>query len=260
MDLHLKNRITLVTGGSRGIGRAIALRLAEEGSDVAICGRGQADLDRALGELREKDIRAHGQTADALVEGQMARFVDDSAEALGGVDCLVANVGGGAGDDSKGLDGWRKTFELNAFHAVEAIRAAAPHMRRRGGGSIVIIASISGWKAQPGSYGAAKAAEIFMAGAFALELAADRIRVNTLSPGSILFPGGGWEKCQQEKPQEFEGFVRNEFPWGRLGTAEEIADVAAFLLSDRANWINGAHIPVDGLQGRPSAWRPSGIH
>jgi 3-oxoacyl-[acyl-carrier protein] reductase len=144
---------------------------------------------------------------------------------------------------------------MNLFHAVRAIRAAVPHRRGRGGGSVVTIASISGWKPGPrAQYGAAKAAEIFLAGALAWELGPDRIRVNTVSPGSTLFPGGGWERFRATQPEQFAAFERREFPWGRLGIAEEIADVVTFLLSERANWINGANIPVDGAQGRPTAF------
>src|SRR5581483_660069 len=137
---------------------------------------------------------------------------------------------------------WLRTFELNLFHAVRAIRAAVPHMARRGGGSAVTIASISGWKPAPrAQYGAAKAGEIFLAGALAWELASQRIRVNTVSPGSTLFPGGGWERVRSTQPERFFEFERREFPWGRLGTPEEIADVVAFVLSERANWVNGAN-------------------
>jgi 3-oxoacyl-[acyl-carrier protein] reductase len=257
MDLGLQDKVALVTGGSRGIGRLTALRLAEEGCHVAICARNAPGLARTLDELRAFGGRAHGVAADVTAPGEVERFVDESAATLGGLDLLVANVGGSAGGellDSTPED-WARTFELNLFHAVRALRAAVPHMRSRGGGSAVVISSISGWKPGPRTqYGAAKAAEIFLSGGLAWELGRDRIRVNTVSPGSTLFPGGGWERTRQQDPERFADFEQREFPWGRLGTAEEIADVVTFVLSPRATWINGANIPVDGAQGRPSAF------
>jgi NAD(P)-dependent dehydrogenase (short-subunit alcohol dehydrogenase family) len=257
LDLELSGKIALVTGGSRGIGRATALRLAHEGVHVAICGRTSETLESAVAELRATGVRAHAVVADVTASGEVERFVDEASAALGGLDLLVANVGGTAG---RGLlestpEDWSRTFELNLFHAVRAVRAAVPGMRARGGGSVVIISSISGWKPGPMSqYGAAKAGEIFVAGALAWELGPVRIRVNTVSPGSILFPGGGWERFRERDPDRFAEFERREFPWGRLGTPEEVADVVAFVLSARARWINGANIPVDGAQGRPSAF------
>ena len=231
------------------------MRLAAEGCAVGICGRTAETLEYTVGELRELNVPAHGVVADVTVDGEVERFVDESAAALGGVDALVANVGGSAGGTllESSIDDWQRTFDLNLFHAVRAIRAAVPHMAARGGGSVVNVASISGWKPAPrAQYGATKAGEIFLAGALAWELGPQRIRVNTLSPGSTLFPGGGWAIRQTDDPEGFGAFERQEFPWGRLGTAEEIADVIVFLLSPRASWINGAHIPVDGAQGRPS--------
>lgn len=257
VDLNLSGKVALVTGGTRGLGWATTQRLAIEGCDVAICSRSADALQRRATELRERGVQAHGVVADVTRPGDVERFVDDSAGVLGGVDFLVANVGGTAGG---GLleatpEDWHQTFELNLFHAVRAARAAVPHMQRRGGGSIVVISSISGGKPAPrAQYGAAKAGEIFLAGALALELGPHRIRVNAVSPGSILFPDGGWERFQTEHPERFDEFERREFPWGRLGRAEEVADVVAFVLSERANWINGANIPVDGGQGRPSAF------
>ena len=261
MDLGITGKVGLITGGSRGIGRAIALRLASEGCHVAICGRTAETLERTAHELRARGephgVRVHLVVTDVTAPGEVERFVEESAAALDGVDLLVANVGGSTGGalvESTPED-WQRTFDLNVFHAVRSIRAAVPHMRRRGGGSAVIISSISGWKPAPrAQYGAAKASEIFLAGALAWELGPDRIRVNTVSPGSIVFPGGGWERFRTQQPERFAEFVRREFPWERLGTAEEIADAVAFVLSERATWINGANIPIDGAQGRPSAF------
>jgi 3-oxoacyl-[acyl-carrier protein] reductase len=184
--------------------------------------------------------------------------VDETAATFGGLDLLVANVGGSAG--GRGVldatpEDWARTFDLNLFHAVRSIRAAVPHMRARGGGSVVTISSISGWKAGPmAQYGATKAGEIFLSGALAWELAAQHIRVNTVSPGSIVFPGGGWARMRERDPDRFAEFEQREFPSGRLGSPEEVADVVVFVLSERASWINGANIAVDGAQGRPTAF------
>lgn len=253
MDLGLEGKIALVTGAGKGIGYAVALGLAEEGCDVAI-----ADLNEVDGVVQEiagRGVRAHGVIADMMKPDDVHRFVDESAEALGGVDLLMANVGGafGGGLEESTHQDWLDTLNLNLLHAVNAIRAATPHMKGRGGGSVLITASISGWKPAPrAQYGAAKAAEIYLARALAQELAPHRIRVNAISPGSTEFEQGGWGKFHREQPERYRAFVEREFPWGRLADPKEIADVAVFLLSERARWINGANICVDGGQNRPS--------
>ncbi|MGE0688619.1 MAG: SDR family NAD(P)-dependent oxidoreductase [Dehalococcoidia bacterium] len=257
MDLGMTGKVALVTGGSRGIGREIARRLVLEGCAVSICGRTAETIAATRAELEALGGTVHSVIADVTAPGEVERFVDESAAALGGVDYIVANVGGMAGGTliESTAEDWARTFELNLFHAVRAIRASVPHMTKRGGGSAVTISSISGWKPAPrAQYGAAKAGEIFLAGALAWELGEQRIRVNTLSPGSIMFKGGGWDRFQAENPERFAEFEQREFPFGRLGTPQEIANVTAFLLSDCASWINGTNIAVDGAQGRPSAF------
>lgn len=258
MDLGLQGKVVLVTGGSRGIGRAIALQCAAEGAHVAICARTKASLTEVLDLLRSYGTQVFGCVADVTRSDEVTRFLQTSAEALGGIDILIDNVGGSEG---KGLIGstdeeWTRTFDLNVFHAVRMSRAVVPYMQERGGGSIVIISSISGYKPSPSAqYGSAKAAEIFLSSALALELGPLQIRINTVCPGSTLFPGGGWERYQQRHPEQFEQFQREEFPLGRLATPEEVARVVTFVASPAGGWINGAMIPVDGGQQHPSAFK-----
>ncbi|HUN32955.1 MAG TPA: SDR family oxidoreductase [Trebonia sp.] len=261
MDLGLRGKRALITGGSKGIGLAIARALVTEGVAVGLVARDPANLAKAAGQLAattgDDAIATHA--ADVTDVAALAAAVDAIAESLGGLDFLVANAGGTTGTGnltSAGPGDFTATFALNAGHAAELIRLGLPHLRAAGGGSVVIISSVTGMHPAPRTaYAAAKAAEIHLAATAAQELAPLHVRVNAVSPGSIMFPGGGWEWFKEHNPEVFESWLAKEFPHGRLGHPEEVADVVTFLLSDRASWVTGANIPVDGAQIYPSARR-----
>ena len=256
MDLELANKTAIVTGSSKGIGLAIARALVVEGCNVTICARGADALDAAAGDLRELaggTDRVLAVTADLAIAGGPETVVSKTVERFGALDILVNSVGlaKGAGIVDTTDGEWQDAVDQTLFPAIRASRAAIPHLRRRRGGSIVMIASI--WGRESGgrmTYNAVKAAEISLAKAMAQQLARDNIRVNSVAPGSISFPGGSWHKRQQEDPDGMAAFVARELPFGRFGRAEEVGEVVAFLASPRASWISGASIPVDGCQSR----------
>jgi 3-oxoacyl-[acyl-carrier protein] reductase len=183
----------------------------------------------------------------------VTRLVETTVQQLGGIDVLVNNVGlarGGTLEETSD-ESWQEAIDQTLFPAVRASRAAVPHLRRRGGGTILIISSVFGREAGGRmTYNAVKAAEISLGKSLAQQLAGDNIRVVTVAPGSILFPGGSWHARQQADPAGIAEFVRRELPFGRFGRPEEIGDVVAFLASSRASWISGTTVVVDGCQSR----------
>ena len=253
MDLGLKDKVALVTGSSRGIGRSIALGFADEGCHVSLCARGEDRLLETEKEATLKGVETLATAGDLTTAAGIEVVVNATLEKWGRIDILVNNVGGSVwnpfGDVSD--DEWLHVFNLNMFAAVRATRAVLPSMQDRNSGSIITISSIFGREAGgPATYNATKAAEISMGKTLAKEMAKTGIRVNTVAPGSVIFPGGNWQKRMDADPEGIGKFVEQELPAGRFGNPEEIADVVVFLSSGRASWVTGACINVDGCQSR----------
>ena len=255
MDLQLTDKVAIVTGSSRGLGRASARRLRPKAARSR-CARGASEpLGAAadeLGAVAAPD-RVLAVAADVSTPDGATDVVTQTVERFGRIDILVNNVGKAGGGDLLGTTDadWQSALDQTLFPAIRMSREVVPHMRRAGGGVIMMIASIYGREAGGRmTYNAVKAAEISLAKAMAQQLAPDNIRVNSVAPGSILFEGGSWWKRQQEDPEGIADFVRRELPFGRFGRPDEIGDVVAFLASPHASWISGACIPVDGGQGR----------
>ncbi len=255
MDLGLRDKVALITGSSRGLGLASALSLAAEGCRVVVCGRTEATLQAAAALVADAAggaDRVLAVRADVSQQADVDRLVTDAVTRFGRLDIVVNNVAtaGGAGLVETADADWQAAFDQTLFPAIRVSRAAVPHLAKEGG-VILLIASIFGRESGGRmTYNAVKAAEISLGKSLAQQLAPKGIRVLSVSPGSISFPGGSWWKRQQEQPEQIAAFIKQELPFGRFGTAQEVGDVVAFLASPRASWVSGTSVVVDGCQSR----------
>jgi 3-oxoacyl-[acyl-carrier protein] reductase len=246
MDLQLTGRKALVTGASRGIGRAVAEELAGEGCDLALCARGVESLEAFAEELRGEGRTVVTAAVDVADEKSVADFVETATSGLGGLDVVVSNVSAGG---LKGPDQWEKSFHADLLAFVRLVEAAVPHLEQSDAAAVVAVGTTSAFDTlpptSPNSYAALKAAVLQHASGLGHSLAPKGIRVNTVSPGPIDFPGGAWDKLHESRPEFYEG-IRARIPAGRLGRAEEVARAVTFLASPAASYCTGVNLVVDG--------------
>jgi 3-oxoacyl-[acyl-carrier protein] reductase len=245
MDLGLKGKKAVVTGGTRGIGRAIANLLIEEGCDIGICSRTASQIKETVAAFKAKDVKAFGSVADVADGEQLSGFIKSTAEALGGLDIFIANVSAmGNGNDEVS---WKKGFEIDVLGTVRGCEAALPYLEKSGAGAIVVIAStaaveVAGTRR---AYSSVKAALIPYVKALARNVASKNVRANIVSPGTVFFKGGVWDLIDQRMPDVYrQALDRN--PTGRMGTPEEVANAVVFLASPRASFISGTNLICDG--------------
>ncbi len=251
MDLNLRDKVVIVTGASRGIGKAIALGFAEEAAKLSICGRTAETLNVTAKEIEARGSEVFFKPTDVTNKSDAEAFVNETLGKFGRIDVLINNVGGSRWTPTLKIsdEEWHSILDLNLVSAARLSRAVIPTMLEQGSGVIIMISSI--WGRESGghiSYNVAKAGEISLSKSLALELAGKNIRVNTVAPGAILFSGGGWDQRFKSDPEGRAEFIKNNLPIGRFGTTREISDVVVFLASERASLVTGSCLNVDGCQ------------
>ena len=244
MDLQLNGAKALITGGTKGIGRAIADALADEGCHVSICARNTEEIDAAVADLSAKGVTAFGQSVDVGDGDALKAWIDASAEALGGIDIIVSNVSGGG---AQGEDAWRRHLEYDMLGAVRMVEGAMEHLEASDNGNVILISTTAALEKFMGAgpYNALKAALLNYNGALAQELAPKGIRVNAVSPGPIFIEGGAWDNIKQHMTAFYDATVA-DIPLGRMGSADEVAAQVALLVSPRAGFTTGTNVVIDG--------------
>jgi 3-oxoacyl-[acyl-carrier protein] reductase len=245
MDLGLKGLRAVVTGGTKGIGRAIAQTLAGEGAHIAYCARNAEEVTQTAKDFSSHGVTVLGRVVDVADGPALAAFVNEAAAAMGGIDIVVANVSALALPNEE--VNWQRSFDVDMMGTVRLVNAAMPHLEKSGKASIVTISSVSGREIDfaAGPYGAFKAAIVHYTQGLAYHLAGKHIRANTVSPGNTYFPGGVWNQIEHGNP-ELYNMALGMNPTGRMGTPQEMANAAVFLASPAASFITGTNLVVDG--------------
>jgi len=258
MDLGIKGKYALVTGGSHGIGRSIALALAEEGCNVAVFSRDSNKVKKVVEELEKKGVKTIGLSADAMILKDIERVMKSVIDTWGTINILINNVGGGGRWGNENVEEtseevWIDVYNKNALAAIRFTMKAIPYMKKQKWGRVVTITSILG-KEGGGRpwFNMAKSAEISLMKTLSMkpDLVRNGITFNSVAPGSIMIPGTGWEKEKKKNPVEFKKKIEEEFPLGRLGTPGEVANAVVFICSEKGSLVNGSCISVDGGESR----------
>jgi 3-oxoacyl-[acyl-carrier protein] reductase len=244
MDLGLRGKKAIITGGSRGLGRAIAETLADEGVDLAICSRTAEGVEQAKKELSAKGVKVVGEAVDVGDADALKAFIESAAGELGGLDILVSNPSGGNGTDEKS---WKANFEVDLMGAVRSVNAAVPFLTKSDAASVLFIGTTAAVETfmGPTSYNALKAALITHANGLSQALGPQGVRVNVISPGPIFIEGGAWDTIKKHMKPMYDSTVA-ACPNGRLGTAQEIANASVFLVSPAASLVTGVNLVADG--------------